>query len=417
MTPKIWQTNRPDPVLVVKGYGKLVLSGGDAQEIICQNYAEEDFTLYESDECFYITTMHDCEISIPSASQLRIEKCLGSVHLNNLTGEIQAEKIVGNLLLKEIKDVNVLKVGGNCTVSGLTGQMSIEKVGGNFAGFNLQSLSVEKIGGNCYLADSNHQISIDKIGGNLYARNLTGHLDIQKVGGECCLDAAGLGITLHVGGDLELALHGEGDYTEIKAGGDIKAHLLGDVENINCALRAGGDVRVKWGDKKIKQERTYDFELGDGHQKLSLKAGGDITVTDQVWDTSQLIPDQEKFLSLEESALSEIIHKQVETATRLAEQKIRLAQERLEKMKMNINVNVDDVIFEDDFMMPTPPKPPKPPKPPRPFHRDFQPVVSPKKGATDEERLFILQMLQEKKISVAEAEDLFKALDRQVKNG
>jgi hypothetical protein len=34
-----------------------------------------------------------------------------------------------------------------------------------------------------------------------------------------------------------------------------------------------------------------------------------------------------------------------------------------------------------------------------------------KKGATDEERLMILKMLEEKKITVEEAEKLFKVLD------
>jgi len=56
------------------------------------------------------------------------------------------------------------------------------------------------------------------------------------------------------------------------------------------------------------------------------------------------------------------------------------------------------------FTSDNPSAPPVPPVPP---------VTRPagKKGASDEERLMILKMLQDKKITVDEAESLFKALE------
>jgi hypothetical protein len=53
--------------------------------------------------------------------------------------------------------------------------------------------------------------------------------------------------------------------------------------------------------------------------------------------------------------------------------------------------------------------PPVPPVPQQPVPPDTRPAG--KKGATDEERLMILKMLQDGKITVDEAETLFKAME------
>jgi hypothetical protein len=66
-------------------------------------------------------------------------------------------------------------------------------------------------------------------------------------------------------------------------------------------------------------------------------------------------------------------------------------------MHMGIKVGRYGVGFD----RPTPPVPPVPPVPPRP---QSEPV-------TDEERLTILKMLQDKKISLQDAEKLLAALE------
>ena len=101
-----------------------------------------------------------------------------------------------------------------------------------------------------------------------------------------------------------------------------------------------------------------------------------------------------------------MIQERVESATRRAEAKIKTAEIRLEKMRERFEHQKEAGLAQDEkggIPHPAPSAPPVPPVPPVPFVGG--------KGASDEERLIILQMLQDNKISVEEAESLFKALE------
>jgi hypothetical protein len=90
---------------------------------------------------------------------------------------------------------------------------------------------------------------------------------------------------------------------------------------------------------------------------------------------------------------SDRVQRRVDTAMRRAEEKMRSAEHR--SMHMGIKVGRFGASIERPGIPPIPPMPPRPPAEP----------------VTDEERLTILKMLQEKKISLQDAEKLLAALD------
>ena len=112
--------------------------------------------------------------------------------------------------------------------------------------------------------------------------------------------------------------------------------------------------------------------------------------------------DLSGFFAYEESALNEMIKERVESATRRAEAKIKATEIRLEHIQDEVEKNrgfrldleLDD-LKKTKLVTPVPPVTRK----------------AGKKGASDEERLMILKMLQDKQITVDEAEALFKALE------
>jgi len=90
---------------------------------------------------------------------------------------------------------------------------------------------------------------------------------------------------------------------------------------------------------------------------------------------------------------SDRVQHRVDAAMRRAEEKMRSAERR--SMHMGIKVGRFGATIERSGTPPVPPMPPRPPAEP----------------VTDEERLTILKMLQEKKISLQDAEKLLAALD------
>jgi hypothetical protein len=166
------------------------------------------------------------------------------------------------------------------------------------------------------------------------------------------------------------------------------------------------------------------FTLGSGAAKINLTAGSEVIVTsrDDEW---QSVADfdplgregpfspgefpgisadvQEKISRRIEEATrramkasvraqeqSERIQSRVDSAMRRAEEKMRSAERRTAHMGISVGrwgINLDGA--------PRPPVPPVPPSDP----------------VSDQERLVILKMLQEKKISLQEAEKLLAALE------
>jgi hypothetical protein len=100
-----------------------------------------------------------------------------------------------------------------------------------------------------------------------------------------------------------------------------------------------------------------------------------------------------------------MIQDRIESATRRAEAKVKAAEIRLGQIQDRVEkfrgIKVDVGMGDDDGSLPYIPEQPVPP------------VTRPagKKGATDEERLMILKMLQEGTITVDEAETLFRAME------
>jgi hypothetical protein len=125
---------------------------------------------------------------------------------------------------------------------------------------------------------------------------------------------------------------------------------------------------------------------------------------DQVDFHEEILGDLSDQFEFEESAFDEMIRSRVDSATKMAEAKVKSAEIRLEQIREKLEkqrgIDIDFGFGESEKRV----RPPGTPIPP--VKR-----AAGKKGATDEERLMILQMLQDKKISVEEAEMLFRALE------
>ena len=137
---------------------------------------------------------------------------------------------------------------------------------------------------------------------------------------------------------------------------------------------------------------------------MTLAAGGSVTLRDQSETEEQVLGDLDSQFEFKESAFSELIQDRVDSATKMAEAKVKSAEIRLEQMRERLEKN-RHLDFDLDFSEGREPVH-KPDMPMPPVTR-----LAGRKGTTDEERLMILQMLQDKKISVEDAETLFKALE------
>lgn len=408
---QVLRLTRDNPIVHIKAYAGVKIEGVDQPEITCEIDAPQLVTMVEDGDHVYITVNSSCRLTVPALSSLEIERAMGSAKIANIKNPIRIEKVFGNLVLLDISEAFIGKVGGNFSVQRSDSSVKIEKVGGNLIVADVGSFRCEKIGGSCKVRQVHGDFILEKAGGNIKAQDISGVFSVKAVGGSFFSKNVYIGEDLRVGGNIRVIRLGLGkNGLTLKAGGDINVELDDDFAGALFKLNSGAeDIRIKHKEDDLKIHSGYHaYQIGNADQSVVASAGGSIIISELIQPDEDIIGDLSEHFDFEETRYSEMIQERIETATRFAEAKVRSAEIRLDQMRNHLEKNKFN--FENDAIPYIEPKvPPQPPKPLQPVPPVARPVG--KRGASDEERLMILKMLQDKKINVDEAEILFKALE------
>lgn len=373
--------------VIVKCSGDLFLRGEEQAEVRFQS-SEDRIRVQQSNDNVYVETHSSMDLSVPRRSTIIIERVGGSAFVQDLEGTL-----------------TVLKVGGD---------LALQRVG---------SVRVEKAGGSCLIEDVRDALSIGKIGGDLTVRQVVGPFTAGTIGGSASLQLAGIGnAEARVGGDTRLYFtQSVGEHIALKSGGNIDLFVP---ENANAAfnLVANGErVEVhlhRQGEQVIDKDfelRRYELTLGGGDGKVEMIAGGDIRLSDEEITPEPITEELDRremawkearerhghpswsggFGFDRSSAWADMISRRAQEAARRAEQR---AQSAIRRTEEQIRQAAEREMGRTDWHgrgRPTPPPPPPPPAAP----------------VTEKERLMILQMLQDGKITVEQAEMLLAAME------
>ena len=419
-----------NPIVHIKAYGGLRIMGVESTEVICEVESPELVTLVEEEGRVYVTANASCQLTLPISSSIEIEKGMGSIEIEHNQNQIRIEKVLGNLILQHVNSAKIGKVGGNFSVRHASDMISVGKVGGELVVESVGSFNCEKSGGKCYCKDVQGDFTLSKAGGGAKAENISGKLIIKKLGGSLVGKNVNIGDDISVGGDIhikavsfsvnEVSLRAGGDIhlsfgecqdskaLSLKAGGDVDLRLDEGFEGAIFSLNSSSeDIRIDFLNQNlVLDEGHYEYQVGNSDRTIDVAAGGDIAIsglTDVEFNGEEVVGDLSDYFDYQESPYSELIQDRVRFATRKADAKIKAAQVRLEQIQEQVEkFRGFEVGLGEEEDIPEPaPVPPIPP-----VSRGAG-----KKGATDEERLMILKMLQDKTITVDEAETLFKALE------
>lgn len=399
---------RDDPVIHLKAYGGVQIHGINRSEVTCEIDAPQLATLVEENGHVYVTVNAACHLEVPENASIEIERGMGSVLIKGVANLINVEKVLGNLVLMNVGPIVVGKVGGNFSARKTTGPVEVDKIAGNLTVDDVQAVRVNKVGGNCVLRDVHGECRVEKAGGRCLVQNISGLAALGKFGGSIKARDLTLAEDLKVGGNIELIGCKFSQDLSLHAGGDIAVALSADSADLSLEITsAGHKIRIKaQGDDLDLRQAEYEHQIGAGGIGISMKAGGSVSIADTPEPGGDFIGDLSDRFTFEESAFSEMIQERIDSATRRAEAKVKTAEIRLGQIQDRVEkfrgIKVD-VGFGAEGEGGASHKPVQP----------VPPVTRPagKKGATDEERLMILKMLQEGTISVDEAETLFRAME------
>lgn len=292
-------------------------------------------------------------------------------------------------------------IGGDASIRGVQGSIDLQNIGGDLSIRDAGPVTIGSVAADFSMRNGKGDVHVRNAGADVSIRDVEGKVTLDAVGDDLALRGARGDVKVNVGADVIVYLdpRADGEYSVV-AGDDI---LLVIPPDTNATLTLQGDViDVDLPGVEPDEDATERVVvLGDGSAKISLSAGGDVRVSNRE-DAGEHAEEFGNFagMNFDFSGFGEQISKRVEEATRRAskraEEAVRRAERHAERHARRGRVGLEIGRWNWDFK--GGPKPPTPPTPPS------EPV-------SDDERMAILKMLAEKKITAEQAEQLLSALE------
>lgn len=358
-------------VRITRVAGSLQIKGWSEDRIRIEVQHEDMLNYTFQDDGLELSAQGDCTLRIPESSELHVGSVGGNAFISDMESETHIESVSGSLSLKNM---------GSTTVDNVSGNLNVRSIEGDF--------TVEKVAGNATFRD---------VEGELAARQVQANLSLRDIEGD---------IVARSHGNADLRLEPEAD-VQVEAKGNLFCYVEDDA-GIDVSLHSGGQsitLDTPNGRQVINKE-DHKFNLGDGGIDMRLSAAGHIDfraggkvgdfgmdldldfvdemagladeISDQV--TSQ-VETQLEALNEQLTALGDRFRNSGNRRANAVQRRVELAQHKLER---KLHGRGGRVVVS---------------------------AVKPTEPVSAKERALILQMVQEKKISVADAEMLLNTLE------
>jgi hypothetical protein len=399
-------------VLVHPVHGDLRVAGWDRNELMVK-MAGSQLDLVTTADPITISGEEDVILYLPRTARLQVESVAGDVSLQALSGPVTLGPVSGDLTIKDLGPVTLATVSGDASLRNI-GALNAENISGDFALRGGHGIcAVDVIGGDASIRDIDGMLAIEQVGSDVYVRNVHGPVNVRA------------------GADVALYLEPlPGQTYDISAGDDLILRLSPDA-SVKLHLTGGSpdSIHVDFPGLEIPKD-CIDCEVvigtaAEGMAEMLLSAGSDLLVTSQAdsWESAAdfgvgmgdgkdwnfppfELPDDfserinrrvqaamqraQSHLEAANRRAESAGHRasiKVEASMRRAEAKARAAEVRARRGQANIHIGR--------------------------WNWDGTPLGPDQAAApvSDDERLAVLKMLQEKKITVEEAEKLLAALE------
>jgi hypothetical protein len=401
---------------------ELVLDGDPDQ---CQAEQQKDALVIRSQAALAIHVPYDTAVHIGQAS--------GDLILRDLEGVISVDTVQGDLSIGTCSgEVTVQNAEGRLSAEQLAGALEIGRAQGDVHLHHIAAVRLAKASGSVYARAADGAIALGVVQGDIQARHVAGPLTLEEGEGSFRGQDLEGGMDLQqVNGDLALKTDAApGKRYHAQVAGTITAWFPAEI-SARFILQAGGSISAGLPEIESEEAGRVLGRAGAEEAEIELRADQDIFVQVQgygegafdAWSAMESISAQieaEIAQHLGELSADAMVQREVDKALSKAEQEIAKAQRHLEQesrraqemaqraqeraaraaqraqakiarrsRKWGLSIEAGPSLFG-----------PAPPVPPRAADR----------GPSPEEQLAILKMLQEDKITVAEAEALLAAL-------
>lgn len=381
MLKKTLQAGSASKVRITSVPGDLRVTGWDRDEISAKTDGDKLDLNFGGDEAT-VACDSDLILSIPHRLPLEIEAVSNDADVRELTSGVALREIHGDLALRMV---------GASAIGTVMGDMDARESG---------PLTLEDLRADLSVRGGKGNLVVKSVDGDVSLHEMQGDVDLQSVKGDLYVRGVNGNLNARVEEDAVLYLQPtEERAVSIFAEGDILLHMSARA-SAALTLSAGSaeDIRVEMpGVPKRDGSNPRSVVLGGGGAAIKLEAEGDVMVTSRESDWASAAEFDFGSSWPLPVDFSERINRRVQEATRRASDVSRRASERAGEAARRAEEHMRRLhgrrfVFNWSGGRGNPPVPPT-------------------EVVTDEERMTILRMLQEKKITSEDAEKLLSALE------
>jgi hypothetical protein len=390
--------------------GALEVRGSDRSDVRVDSGDEIGELILEGNSVRVPALTGSGTIRLPHDGRLRLEGVGSSLLVKYLKGTIEsAAEIGGSAVIRHCGEVTLTVVGGSAHLKYLDGAARIDQVGGAVRAKYLNDLLLGEVGGEVRAAYVDGALAAGSVGGSVVLRQVNGAVEVPEIGGNFSARTITGNIILEaVRGNLSLRTRfaADNEYRMTVYGGTMIR--IDDTPGVTFVLPANAEPQVD-GDMEITtEEGAVIVRAGNGSARVQLSTYGpvrlsrrgdydvdldvdieiDDAISEQLGDFSAQMDAGFRKISetMQGVVFSDSVRQRIERKLSAARQKIEEAQRRVEDAVSNAGEDIT-IRYDKDYRTP------------------------PREPVSEEERMMILQMLEDGRITVDEASELLSALE------
>jgi len=417
MEEKVLATSEK-PTIKLEIKGNLVLKGWEEPQVLVKSDTDGFLKVEQHGDEVSCHCQENCTVNAPIGSTVICDRIYGNATFKSLEGDLQAGEISGDLILRGVASVSVGQVRGNLSAKNVSGDLQVDSAYGNVSARDVQgdfvitdkahgNISLDDIDGNARAkADGNITLRLDPATGNSYQFDADGNL-VCRIPPDASVEVeipSAAKITVNIPGvtrsdtieaPYNLTL-GEGDAKLVlSASGNL---LLGafsldwGFEDFEVDIGENVDSMTEVINEQVTQQIEAQMEMLE--QQLEAQLANLSTMI----STSGLSPEKAELIVEKARAASERANAHAQEKLKRAQEKIRRKLEAARR-RAERKARAAERAARDRRRRP------------ETFEWSRPKTEMPQEPVSDEERLMILEMLEQRKISTEEAEQLLAALE------
>lgn len=367
------QTSGSPHITIEECRGNLTVRGSAEEKITLLVHAdEEELELDWQDETLSLVLPDHATVACPSETTLTVGEALGNLNLDGVEGQITLTSVHGNASVRAVGPVDLQEILGNFTARDIKGDLTGQDVKGN--------ARVQGVDG---------KLTLQEVSGNLTAEGLEGGLSVQKVRGNVRLRppfAAGATYKLSAGGNLTVFVPENASLrVALRPGVQVNSRVAGlELKRTNGVVEG----TIGAGEATLEAAAAANISLRPAEAPEAFEVGADLEgLSAQIeWQVNEAVAKmtsrlEETLGQVDSAAVRERVDRATEQARRKAERAAERARMRAERAE-------------------------------RRWRRaSGQPPRSQPEPASEEERLRVLRMVEEGRITPEQASELLAALE------